>query len=167
MSGYIPFPVDEIMNGLVGLVRANRTTFSPNVGTADLDEFWGLGKDIDDLADVFVIVRPDEGDLTYSGVSSSEDLIKVGVVIYSRLDEANPRDGSLLLLRQLVQVLRSTTSLDTLAALVTSGCEILRIRPVAYAPDNQFSNENFAGWSVTVEVLVTCRATKTALLTYP
>ena len=38
---YIPFPVDEILNGLVQLVRANRTCFSPNVATADLDEFWG------------------------------------------------------------------------------------------------------------------------------
>lgn len=164
---YIPFPIDEILVGLVELVRANRTAFSPNVETADLDEFWGVGKDMSTLPDVFVIVRPDEGEFAFGGIKVSEDLVKAAVIIYSRLDLANSRDGSTLMLRQLVQVLRSAPGLDSLSALVTNDCEIKWVRPVGYAPDNQFSSENFAGWSVTVEVGVTCRATKAALPTYP
>lgn len=163
---YIPFPVDEVLNGLVELVRDNLDAFDPNVETADLDEFWGTGKDAADLPDCFVIVRSDEGEMAYGGVNGSEDLIRASVVIFSRMDLANPRDGALLHLRQLVQVLRSTQSLDTLSAVVTGECEVKSVRPTGYSPDNQYAADNFAGWSVSVEVEVSSRATKAALPTY-
>lgn len=164
---YIPFPVDEVLNGLVELVRANRTAFYPNVETADLDEFWGTGKDVSDLPDCFVIVRVDEGDMTFGGLNSSEDQIRASVAIFSRMDLVNPRDGALLHLRQLVQVLRSTESLDTLSSVVTSQCEVKSVRPTGYSPDNQFAADNFAGWSVAVEVELTSKIQKSNLPTYP
>ena len=163
---YIPFPVNEILTGLVQLLRSNRTAFSPNLDSADLDEFFGVGKDLDDLGDAFVIVRTDDGEFGYGGVKSSEDTIKAAAILYSLMDTANSRDGSLLLLRQLVQVLRSTTSLDTLATLVNAETEIKSMRPVSYSPDNQFAAQNYTGWAVNVEIAISSRATKAALPTY-
>lgn len=167
MSAYIDFPVDEIINGVVQLVRGHRNKFNPNLVTVDLDEFFGVGKDLSGLPDFFVIVRPDEGEFAYAGLKSSDDVIKLAVILYARVDMDNPRDGSLPLLRQLVRVLRSTESLDTLSTLVSKNCEIKSVRPTGYAPDNQFSNENLTGWAVNVDVAVTCKATAGTLPTYP
>lgn len=162
---YIPFPVDEVLAALADLVREHRDAFSPNLATVDLDEFFGLGLDLEDLPDAFAIVRPDDGDLGTNRLGVSDDLVKASVVIYSRLELDAARSGSLVLLRQLIQVLRSIETADSLT-IETKSCQINWIRPTGYAPDNQFFNENYSGWSVSVEIGLTNHSIRANLPTY-
>lgn len=163
---YLPFPVDELIIGLAGYLRQNRNVFEPPAGLVELDEFWGLGQDVEDLPDVFLIVQSGEGELSLRSQNASEDTIRADVFLFCRTQNPAPRASSLTKVRQLVQLLRSPPTIISLAGITTKGTEILSLRPVGVEPDQQFAEDNFWGWRVRVEIRFSCKANPGPLPTF-
>jgi len=163
---YLPFPVDELIIGLAAFLRANRNVFDPPAGLVELDEFWGLGQDIEALPDVFAIVQSADGELGLRSQRSSEDTVRADIFLFCRTQNPSPRASSLTKLRQLVQLLRSPPTIISMAGVTTPGTEILSLRPVSIEPDQQFAEDNFWGWRVRVEIRFSCKADKNPLPTF-